>query len=1590
MKFDYEITVPEIQELSSSDAISAFFAKLGYRTDIRTSQSAGNLGITADGTVRPIKNIELIADQEGLLQVYLFELTNVTITHIRSLCRNFRNRAGNFLLVLTSDYERLDFILVEKYIPSTQKDSKSIVQQQVSIRPRPLTINRKKPETVDIRVLRRFSYTEADPFAQYDKLLSAYAIADWSEEYFNNRALFSDHYLMERLKQHKEWIDDPKPVFAQLREIYKSASSRFGNEPEAVLRKDLLEPVFKTLEFSYKVGKKSDSSDYEPDYRLFQQGTKEKLLAVCLTYSWGRSLDSKDAQRDKETPEENPGAVVVSLLERGEAPWAIVTNGRIWRLYSQKTHSRATNYYEIDLEEILAQTGHLANDPALSFRYFWLMFRSQAFELKTITRDGKEEELCFLDVLLTESEDYAKELGERLKERAFEKIFPYLAEGFIAYIRSVSLGKKDFPQEELDAVFKGTLTLLYRLLFLLYAESRGLLPVKEIRGFYEASLTKLKREIAEKADKIEDEVEKKLKKSYREDEYYLYDRLTELFRVIDKGDVSLNVPVYNGGLFITDPDEDCADDGQNAKFLTETKVPDRFLARALDLLARDIDDKRQDLVFIDYKSLGVRQLGSIYEGLLEFKVRIAPEKMAIIKGKKTEEVIPYKEAVKSKKKILKTGRGKDAKERILSKGTVYLENDKKERKATGSYYTPDYIVEYIVEHVVGPVLQEKFEAMRPKLRDAQKERQAFFKKQEALRQKGIKPEPESKANLVGRELVNEVFDIKVLDPAMGSGHFLVEAVDYITDKTIDFLNRFPRNPIAVYLTEMREMILKEMEEQGITVDAKRLTDVNLLKRHVLKRCIYGVDINLMAVELAKVSLWLDCFTLGAPLSFLDHHLRCGNSLIGVNVEEVTNSIKAKGQTSLLFAKDRFAGLMRATDWMRHVGELSDVTSAQVRQSKEEYHKASDALTSFKRTLDIYTSRWFGNAPIKQVTRKKSKDIARITEYRDITVEVICSDEIDPTLNSRVDNFQDELIKLSSDDQRIIGTAFEASSKYKFFHWELEFPEIFYEDGKKKDFPGFDAIIGNPPWGTSLTSDEKGFISSVYGKEGFNILESEINPYTLFIIRTLHITRNSSLMGMLVPEGWLVNRTEFLLRKYILDNFSLASIALLRKNVIPDAPDVIPTVPVFTAKLNDDDCEVKINRFGFDTSISRLPKLEWQDVKIIKQNSWKSRPYNIFTINQRSRLLDLYGRMNINCIKLSNTQLDRDERNVYISDGIYKSNLVPLIDDSGSRDVFIQASQLSRYSFTCPFQTISNKSFNHLSENDREKMKKAKLLLHAMKKPSVSYRLEAQYFKGDNAEEQYLSPVASNNFLILLPLEKCPWSLYYLCAILSSKLLNIYYTDHYFQVNIEAYTLGDMPIPDVERTTPEADYKKIYKAAMQLYNESLTSEDVLSILNFLDQNVFSREQKTDVSHDYLSYLAMQTIELNKKKGDNMHRFFNYLDEKLKLKRKDSKSYGIDFLSGKTALRNYLGNYKTKEDYVPFNRVLEILQNNSGKIGVKLNSSLENELKKEYLKSLDTLLPIKKQLSVVDQLIDSIIYRIYGLTEEEIAIIEEKEY
>jgi len=152
---DQELTRERIQSLRNADAIAAFFAYLGYSTDARIAQTPANLGITTESVTHAIRRVELIADQEHLLQVYLFELASVTVAATQGIARAFRSRTGNYLLVLTSDYERLDFVLLERTLPRENGDDFS--QRQASIQPRTLSVDRRKPEPRHLRILRRLS-----------------------------------------------------------------------------------------------------------------------------------------------------------------------------------------------------------------------------------------------------------------------------------------------------------------------------------------------------------------------------------------------------------------------------------------------------------------------------------------------------------------------------------------------------------------------------------------------------------------------------------------------------------------------------------------------------------------------------------------------------------------------------------------------------------------------------------------------------------------------------------------------------------------------------------------------------------------------------------------------------------------------------------------------------------------------------------------------------------------------------------------------------------------------------------------------------------------------------------------------------------------------------------------------------------------------------------------------------------------------------------------------------------------------------------------------------------------------------------------
>jgi hypothetical protein len=201
---------------------------------------------------------------------------------------------------------------------------------------------------------------------------------------------------------------------------------------------------------------------------------------------------------------------------------------------------------------------------------------------------------------------------------------------------------------------------------------------------------------------------------------------------------------------------------------------------------------------------------------------------------------------------------------------------------------------------------------------------------------------------------------------MGSGHFLVSLIDYLAGRIFTAMSDAAveatgwardgyASPLIARLSSIRERIVAEAAANGWTVHAEQLTDQNLIKRMVLKRCVYGVDKNPMAVELAKVALWLHTFTAGAPLSFLNHHLRCGDSLYGEKVRRAVDELSHRG--SLLISNE-IRKAEAAIAGMEQIESLTDAEIAEVRQSDETFAAVEGSTRPLKQFLDFWQAiKW---------------------------------------------------------------------------------------------------------------------------------------------------------------------------------------------------------------------------------------------------------------------------------------------------------------------------------------------------------------------------------------------------------------------------------------------------------------------------------------------------------------------------------------------------------------------------------------------------------------------------------------------------------
>jgi hypothetical protein len=836
-----------------------------------------------------------------------------TVTQVRSLALGIGNE--NFVVLAVLDSQ---VVLV---LRRSKKDDDT-----------PLFVVLRKGEDFErvIGAVRRFNFV-SDELTAHSSLFSLVdLLRAGAERHFTNRGLFSTYFLKERLS---ECLSKRGRVVSKECE---GLLSKFGEEFPAVPEKVV--SVLEALGYSVEIVSKPGF----PEYLLRYHG---RYLDVCCVVADAESLDIKAG--DKVAPSYQAVAAL-----RGFS-WVILTNGRFWRLYSNRVSSPSTNYFEVDLDSVVAET-----DARLKF--FVSLFSASAFVAR--------ENVTDVDLVFDEGIRHAQGVEADLRRKVFDGgLFLNLVKGVLDFIPS-----KVYSQEELNWAKALALKLLYRFLFVLYAESRGLLPVRNAK-YKEFSLEFLRP---------------RLSAFEREPEQSgVWNIVERLFRMISKGDVDANLPQYDGALFEEDPE------------LDGIFIKNKFLVPAL----RDLMESEGR--GIDYQNLGVRHLGSLYEALLEYSVRQARQPLVMYK----EEILDAKFAEDLEQKPIG----------FIEKGELYLSVKGLARKGTGSYYTPDAIVSFLVKKGLEPHFrrrEEQFRADLARLPPATKPRDL---------------ELEKKCN-------EDLLGLKVLDPAMGSGHFLVAVVNEITQWIINLLREYPDAPLMREIEELRRSIIEEQRKRGIRLDEDLLTDDVILKRMVMKRCVYGVDINPLAVELAKVSLWLDSFTIGTPLTFLDHHIRCGDSLIGLWIENIAPKV-------FYVTLEQWMGTVSdaRTTLVEAVIMPADLTMEQVAQSRETYEGA----------------------------RAK-------TESLRILLNVLCVGIIDPELGAKLPKNlrlieetyrKQEKPKWWADVEKALNLA----KKYRFFHWELEFPDAFTKDRR-----GFDLIVMNPPW-DAIKPEDDDFFSLYY-------------------------------------------------------------------------------------------------------------------------------------------------------------------------------------------------------------------------------------------------------------------------------------------------------------------------------------------------------------------------------------------------------------------------------------------------------------------------------------------------------------------------------
>jgi len=874
-------------------------------------------------------------------------------------------------------------------------------------------------------------------------------IAETPAEWVECRGLFSASYIRNHVTA-ADFIPTPEAAST----TYDAVKALWVDRYEALWRQGerytcsaFIEPVLRLLGWELLPEKALPLGQFakkRPDFCLYPDADAFRKASTTTdpTSTYGQAATVLEAKKvnhpldrvsRKDTPGWFPSQQVQDYLRNAKDAlgkryfnWAILTNGCEWRLYCEQAATDATAVF------------HLAHKLSFctldDFRIFLAMFSPEAFQ-------KNEQGLCRLDAIREQSIHLQTTIETRLRRRIID-VLEDLANGFYSHQRN------GIEQAQFGQLYENALIFLYRLLFVLYAESRDLLPAKQggpganARYRQDYSLTRLVDRLRDKHEFDSDAFET------------LYEHILKLFHLINgdrkEQNIACGVTQYNGGLF----------NPQFYPLLEKWRIGDKSLSDILRQLVfaqppARASAKQQNISTeetIDYGTLEVRQLGDIYEGLLGAHL-------------------------------------------IREKGRLVLKNEKGQNHRQGIFYTPDWVVEFLVRETVQPLIAEI---------------ESLPAVQAALKGKSDEKRRDN-------SFAHAVLQLNIVDPAMGSGHFLVRATEWLAQRIFE-------HPTTRRMTEQivtagkNRRTRSQIHNDGLVPVSPGLSqekaEIAYWRRRVVEACIYGVDLNPLAVELTKLSLWLTCIAADEPLNFLDHHLRCGNSLLHVHVDELHQpplSAKAGIKTTPFDITSYLTKALKAVISTNMNIEGTASTEMEVIKKKEMRWKA------VRSKLDPFISA--GNLWLASLNGLGLTDL----DYQLVVRAMVSRDDLDEEERAharRIHHLLDEDLTAFTRDLRP-------------FHWEMEFPTVFFEEQgipRQASFRGFDAMLGNPPYVSTHTSSEQAWRNVLMHRAGY--LE---DLYVHFTDLGFQLLRPKGFFGFIVSDTFFTLASKMRMRRLLQEN-----------------------------------------------------------------------------------------------------------------------------------------------------------------------------------------------------------------------------------------------------------------------------------------------------------------------------------------------------------------------------------------------------------------------------------------------------------------------